>query len=55
VFVDYEDVRTFNYFKMINLQDHLTKLLHREVDLTTHDGFLPFVMEEVKKDSIRVM
>lgn len=41
-------------FKFVELQDYLSKILKRKVDLTTKDALKPAIKQEVLKDTIYV-
>jgi uncharacterized protein len=45
---------TFSLIDLIQLEDHLKRLLHRDVDLTTRDGLHPLLRADIERSSIRV-
>ena len=56
VFIDYDRSPSgaLSLIELIKLQNHLARLLSRNVDLTTRQGLHPLLREEIERTSIRI-
>ena len=55
VFIDFQPDSRFSLFDQLGLQEHLSAILQRDVDLTTRGGLHPVLRSCIEHSSIRVL
>lgn len=55
VFIDYDRATRFSLFDQLGLQEYLSRVLHRKVDLTTRGGLHPLLRQRIEQSSIKVL